>query len=62
MEQSKLALIKVVHEIFKTKLCALKNNKTVSKNNKVLNLNPFIDAYRILRVGAKSLTSSAGPE
>jgi len=41
----------VQHEVFKTELCALKSNKTVSKNSKILNLNPFIDAHGILRVG-----------
>jgi len=54
LEQSELALIRVVQrEVFKTELCALESYKPVNKNSNILNLNPFIDAHGILRVGGR---------
>jgi len=54
LEQSELALVRIVQrEAFKTELCALEGNKPVNKNSNILNLNPFIDAHGILRVGGR---------
>lgn len=39
--------------MFKTELHLLRNNKPLSKNSNILNLNPFIDADGILRVGGR---------
>ncbi|XP_011879108.1 PREDICTED: uncharacterized protein LOC105568236 [Vollenhovia emeryi] len=43
----------IQHDFFKTELHSLRSHGHVAKNSNILNLNPFIDAHGILRVGGR---------
>ncbi|XP_011880968.1 PREDICTED: uncharacterized protein LOC105569255 [Vollenhovia emeryi] len=54
LERSRVSLVKMIqHDFFKTELHSLRSHGYVAKNSNILNLNPFIDAHGILRVGGR---------
>lgn len=59
LDEALLFLIKLAQfESFKPEIEDLKKNKRLSKNSKILNLNPFLDSNNVLRVGGRLSKSS----